>query len=124
MNRDNHTTQAHIYHISVCVFSYVCLRFAGIESRLEASGSFSDREVELDYICNSAVQEQRQEDFEFQTSLSYRMSLSTVWALCETMSQNKTKLKVKEKERQEKEQLADGPGPYFIFLQGVERVVG
>lgn len=43
------------------------------------------------------------------------MSLSTLWALCETVSQNKTKLKVKEKERQEKEQLADGPGPYFIL---------
>lgn len=88
---------------------------------MEASRSFSDREAELDYICNPAVQEQRQEDFEFQTSLRYRMSLSTVWALCETMFQNKAKLKVKEKERQEKEQLADGPGPYFLFLRGVGR---
>lgn len=90
---------------------------------MEVSRTFSDREAEQDYICNPAVQEQRQEDFEFQTSLSYRMNLSTVWALCETMSQNKTKLKVKEKERQEKEQLKDGPGPYFIFLRGVGRVV-
>lgn len=56
MNRDNHTTQTHIYHINmcVCVCTYVSLRFVEIECRLEASRSFSDREVELDYICTSS----------------------------------------------------------------------